>query len=100
MKLFGGSKEALAGAETYIEAAINLGEVRNSGTTVLTADLTPPEGFEKIEPSSVTVEVTAVSHGEREITGIPITLKESPPAWMPSLRIQNEDDLLDAHRCA
>ncbi|AYB42032.1 YbbR-like domain-containing protein [Paenibacillus lautus] len=74
VKLFG-SKEALAGAETYIEAAINLGEVRNSGTTVLTADLTPPEGFEKIEPSSVTVEVTAVSHGEREITGIPITLK-------------------------
>lgn len=74
VKLFG-SNEALAGAETYIEAAINLGEVRNSGTTVLTADLTPPEGFEKIEPSSVTVEVTAVSHGEREITGIPITLK-------------------------
>lgn len=73
VKLFG-SKEALAGAETYIEAAINLGEVRNSGTTVLTADLTPPEGFEKIEPSSVTVEVTAVSHGERVITGIPITL--------------------------
>ena len=63
MKLFGG-KEALAGAET-IEATINLGEVRNSGTTVLTADLTPPEGFEKIEPSSVTVDVTAVSHGER-----------------------------------
>lgn len=87
VKLFG-SKEVLAGAETYIEAAINLGEVRNSGTTVLTADLTPPEGFEKIEPSSVTVEVTAVSHGEREITGIPITLKVSPPAWMPSLRIQ------------
>ncbi|MBU5349158.1 CdaR family protein [Paenibacillus lautus] len=74
VKLFG-SKEALAGAETYIEATINLGEVRNSGTTVLTADLTPPEGFEKIEPSSVTVDVTAVSHGERVITGIPITLK-------------------------
>ncbi|SEM49194.1 YbbR domain-containing protein [Paenibacillus sp. cl141a] len=77
VKLFG-SNEALAGAETYIEAAINLGEVRNSGTTVLTADLTPPEGFEKIEPSSVTVEVTAVSHGERVITGIPITLNGVP----------------------
>lgn len=74
VKVFG-SKEALAGAGTYIEASINLGGIRNSGTTVLTADLTPPEGFEKIEPSSVTVDVTAVSHGERVVNGIPITLK-------------------------
>ncbi|KOP66352.1 hypothetical protein AMS62_14785 [Bacillus sp. FJAT-18019] len=74
VKLFG-SKEALAGAKTYIEATIDLGKVRNSGTTVLTADLTPPEGFEKIEPSTVNVDVTAVSsHDERVITGIPITL--------------------------
>ncbi|EHB46469.1 MULTISPECIES: CdaR family protein [Paenibacillus] len=74
VKLFG-SKEALAGAETYIEAIVDLSEINKSGTTVLTADLTPPEGFEKIEPSSVEVEVTAVSHGERVISGIPITLK-------------------------
>ncbi|KOR81947.1 CdaR family protein [Paenibacillus solani] len=74
VKLFG-SKEAMAGAKTYIEATIDLGKVRNSGTTVLTADLTSPEGFEKIEPSTVNVDVTAVSsHGERVITGIPITL--------------------------
>lgn len=73
VKLFG-SKEALAGAKSYIQATIDLGKVRNSGTTVLTADLTPPEGFEKIEPSTVNVDVTAVSHGERVMTGIPITL--------------------------
>lgn len=73
VKLFG-SKEALTGAKSYVEAMIDLGKISDTGTTVLTADLTPPPGFEKIEPGSVDVEVTAVSHGERVITGIPITL--------------------------
>ncbi|GAB6927364.1 hypothetical protein JCM10914A_13470 [Paenibacillus sp. JCM 10914] len=77
VKLFG-SPEALAGAETYMEAEFNLAEVGSSGTTVLTTDLTPPEGFEKIEPSSVSIEVTAVSHGERVVSGIPITLNGVP----------------------
>lgn len=77
VKLFG-SKEALAGAKSYTGVTVNLGNIRNSGTTILTADLTPPEGFEKIEPSSVQVEVTAVSHGERVINGIPVVLKGVP----------------------
>ena len=70
-----GSKEALAGAKSYTGATVHLENVTKSGTTVLTADLTPPEGFEKIEPSSIEVEVTAVSYGERVINGIPISLK-------------------------
>lgn len=74
VKLYG-SKEALAGAKSYTGATVNLENVTKSGTTVLTADLTPPEGFEKIEPSSIEVEVTAVSYGERVINGIPISLK-------------------------
>ncbi|UNK17917.1 CdaR family protein [Paenibacillus sp. N3/727] len=77
VKLFG-SKEALAGAKSYTGVTVNLGNVRHSGTTVLTADLTPPEGFEKIEPSSVQVEITAVSHGERVMDGIPVSLKGVP----------------------
>ncbi|WP_054955387.1 CdaR family protein [Paenibacillus dakarensis] len=77
VKLFG-SKEALAGAKTYTGATINLSNVTKSGITVLTADLTPPEGFEKIEPSSVQVEIAAVSHGERVMERIPVTLKGVP----------------------
>lgn len=77
VKLYG-SKEVLAGAKTYTGVTINLSNVRKSGITVLTADLTPPEGFEKIEPSSIQVEITAVSHGERVVDGIPVTLKGVP----------------------
>lgn len=77
VKLFG-SKEALAGAKTYTGVTINLANVKKSGITVLTADLTPPEGFERIEPSSVQVEINAVSHGERVMDGIPVSLKGVP----------------------
>lgn len=77
VKLFG-SNAALAGAKSYTGVTVNLANVRNSGTTVLTADLTPPEGFERIEPSSVQVEIIAVSHGERVMDGIPVSLKGVP----------------------
>lgn len=77
VKLYG-SKEVLNGARPYVGVTVNLSNIKDSGTTVLTADLTPPEGFEKIEPSSVEIEVTAASHGERVVEGIPVTLKGVP----------------------
>ncbi|MUG67064.1 CdaR family protein [Paenibacillus campinasensis] len=85
VRLFG-NQEALAGAEDYFRVTIDLGKITNSGTTVLTTDLTPPVGFEKIEPSSVDVEVTVVAHEEKVIDGIPIVLNGVPAGLEAAIR--------------
>lgn len=92
VKLYG-KKEVLGGVKAYTGATINLGKVTNPGTTVLTADLTPPQGFERIEPSSVQVEVIAVSFGERMVSGIPVTLK-GVPAGMEAVMVEPKNQTM------
>ncbi|MNJ62986.1 hypothetical protein D3C77_588470 [compost metagenome] len=68
-------------------------------------DLTPPEGSEKIEPSSVTVIVKVEPPGEKQISSLPISLKLDnqhlaatildPPDKRMSLRVLGAKDILD-----
>ncbi|WP_055105342.1 CdaR family protein [Paenibacillus ihumii] len=73
-----GSKEVLEGISSY-SVAVDLSQFKGTNQTRYTVDLTPPEGSEKIEPSSVTVTVKVEPPGQREISGIPITLKQDNP---------------------
>ena len=74
VKLYG-SQEELAGVKSYTDISVDLGQITQAGTIVLPVDLTAPSGFEKIEPSSLQVEITTVSNSQREVSGIPITIK-------------------------
>ncbi|NMO97972.1 CdaR family protein [Paenibacillus lemnae] len=73
-----GSGDVLKGIKTYNGAVINLGDVTEAGTTVLSTDLTPPPGFERIEPGLLEVEVTAVANSERTLEDIPVSLINVP----------------------
>lgn len=73
-----GSKEALEGIKSY-PISIDLSKSTGSTETKYMVDLTPPEGFEKIEPSSVEVSLHIVYGGKRQIDGIPITLTGEAP---------------------
>ncbi|MGG4550711.1 CdaR family protein [Paenibacillus humicus] len=70
-----GSKEVLEGITSY-SVAVDLSQFKGTNQTRYTVDLTPPEGSEKIEPSSVTVTVKVEPPDQRQISGIPITLKQ------------------------
>ncbi|MGG6313078.1 CdaR family protein [Paenibacillus macerans] len=69
-----GTKEALEGISSY-PVTVDLSRFDGLAETKFSVDLTPPEGFEKIEPSSVTVTLNVMPAGQRQIDGIPVTLK-------------------------
>lgn len=73
-----GSKEALEGIKSY-PLSIDLSKSTGSTETKYMVDLTPPEGFEKIEPSSIQVSLHVEQGGKRQIDGIPVTLTEESP---------------------
>lgn len=63
-----GSEESLAGIQSYDQAALDLTQFTQSGTTTVNVDLTPPSGSEKIEPSSIQIKVTVSPYDEVETT--------------------------------
>ncbi|MGZ7444684.1 YbbR-like domain-containing protein [Paenibacillus sp. TH7-28] len=69
-----GTKEALAGISSY-PVTVDLGRFDGSDATKYSVDLTPPAGFEKIEPSSVTVTLHVKPAEQKQVDGIPITLE-------------------------
>ncbi|AZK46068.1 CdaR family protein [Paenibacillus lentus] len=70
-----GSKEVIDGISSY-SVFVDLSQFKGTNQTRYTVDLTPPEGSEKIEPSSVTITVKVEPPGEKQINNIPITLKQ------------------------
>ncbi|MEF2967379.1 CdaR family protein [Paenibacillus sp. M1] len=68
-----GSKDVLEGISSY-PVTVDLGQFQGTDETRYTVDLTPPEGFEKIEPSSVQITVTIEPAGQKLIDHIPVTL--------------------------
>ncbi|MDU4694720.1 MULTISPECIES: CdaR family protein [Paenibacillus] len=71
-----GSKEALEGISSY-PLTVDLSRFDGSTETKYSVDLTPPEGFEKIEPSSVTITIHVMPGGQKQLDGIPVTLKNT-----------------------
>lgn len=71
-----GSKEALEGISSY-PVTVDLSRFDGSTETKYSVDLTPPEGFEKIEPSSVTITLHVMPGGQKQLDGIPVTLKNA-----------------------
>ncbi|WP_413407109.1 YbbR-like domain-containing protein [Paenibacillus amylolyticus] len=74
-----GSEDALAGIQSYDQVTLDLTQFDQSGTSTVNVDLTPPSGFEKIEPSSIQIKVTISPFDEAEETtkvfpNVPITL--------------------------
>lgn len=69
-----GSKAALEGISSY-PLTVDLSRFDGSGETKFSVDLTPPEGFEKIEPSSVMVTLNVKPAGQKQVDGIPVSLK-------------------------
>jgi len=74
VKLYG-PQDTLAGIQSYNDVTIDLSEVKQSGKSALSIDLKPPAGVVRIEPSTIQVDVDAVSVGERTMDGIPITIE-------------------------
>lgn len=68
-----GTKEALEGISSY-PVTVDLSQFKGTNETRYTVGLTPPEGFEKIEPSSVQVTVRIEPAGQKLVEDIPITL--------------------------
>ncbi|MDN4070899.1 CdaR family protein [Paenibacillus vini] len=68
-----GSKESLEGISSY-PVTVDLSQFQGTNETRYTVDLTPPEGFEKIEPSSVQVTVKIEPAGQKLIDNVPLTL--------------------------
>lgn len=74
-----GNEQALAGIQSYDQVTLDLTQFDQAGTSTVNVDLTPPSGFEKIEPSSIQLKVTISPYNEAEETtkvfsNIPITL--------------------------
>jgi len=106
VKLYGPQDE-LAGIKSYSEINVDLSKITAAGTVVLPVDLTPPPGFEKIEPSSLQVEITTVSNSQRVIDDIPIMIKNdnasglsadivNPASKTMSLALNGAPGLLDS----
>ncbi len=105
VKLYG-SQDALAGIKSYNDVDVDLGQIKEAGTMVLPVDLTPPQGFEKIEPSSMEVEITTVSNSQRVIDDIPIKISgagsdvqaaiKSPASGTMSLKLSGAPGLLNS----
>ncbi|WP_410772127.1 YbbR-like domain-containing protein [Fontibacillus sp. BL9] len=68
-----GSKDSLEGISSY-PVTVDLSQFNGTNETRYTVGLTPPEGFEKIEPSSVQVTVKIEPAGQKLIDNVPITL--------------------------
>lgn len=71
-----GSKEALEGISSY-PLTVDVSRSDGAPETKYSVDLTPPEGFEKIEPSSVTITLHVMPGGQKQLDGIPVTLKNA-----------------------
>ncbi|WP_068783622.1 CdaR family protein [Paenibacillus phocaensis] len=71
-----GSKEALEGISSY-PVTVDLSRFDGANETKYSVDLTPPEGFEKIEPSSVTITLHVMPGGQKQLDEIPITVKNA-----------------------
>ncbi|MFC9712223.1 YbbR-like domain-containing protein [Paenibacillus sp. NPDC056933] len=74
-----GTEDALAGIQSYDQVTLDLTQFDEAGTSTVNVDLTPPSGFEKIEPSSIQLKVTVSPFDELEETtrvfpNVPITL--------------------------
>ncbi|WP_052676014.1 CdaR family protein [Paenibacillus sp. IHBB 10380] len=74
VKLYG-PQDKLVGMNSYNDVMVDLSLVKQSGKSALSIDLKPPAGLVRIEPSTIQVEVDAVSVGERTVDGIPITIE-------------------------
>ncbi|GGH39471.1 CdaR family protein [Paenibacillus segetis] len=68
-----GTKEALEGINSH-SVTIDLNQFVGGTEMKYSVDLTPPEGFEKIEPNAVTITVIAEPVKQKLMNGIPITL--------------------------
>lgn len=105
-----GSQEAIVGIESYSGVTLDLSTLTEAGTETIKADLTPPSGFEKIEPSSVVLTVTVVaseesSISEKIIRNVPITLQEPggsftatitrPQSANKDITVSGPSDMLD-----
>ncbi|HEY2491719.1 MAG TPA: CdaR family protein [Paenibacillus sp.] len=74
VKLYG-PQDKLVGMNSYNDVMVDLSLVKQSGKSALSIDLKPPAGLVRIEPSTIQVEVDAVSVGEKTVDGIPITIE-------------------------
>nr|WP_245339433.1 CdaR family protein [Paenibacillus shirakamiensis] len=102
-----GSKEALEGIHSY-KASVDLSKFKGPDTSVLTIDLTPPDGFEKIEPSSIQVVVKASAVIEQEVRDVPVTIVNTnssldtkvltPSTGKMTLKIKGSTDVLKSIR--
>lgn len=70
-----GPQDKLEAIKSYNDVIVDLSQVTQSGKSALSIDLKPPAGLVRIEPSTLQVEVDAVSVGERTMDGIPITIE-------------------------
>lgn len=85
-----GSQEEFAGIESYNGVTLDLSTLKEAGTETINVDLTPPSGFEKIEPSSIELTVTVVSSeelttSEKVIRNVPITIQEPGGSFTATL---------------
>ncbi|USB32709.1 CdaR family protein [Paenibacillus sp. YPG26] len=98
-----GTKDVLEGIDSYT-LSVDLSKFRGPTTTEYSLDLTPPNGSEKIEPSSVKVVVKTAPLGEKTVNDIPVTIKNqsekttvkvlSPANTKLSLTVQGSDEVL------
>ncbi|MDO7908742.1 CdaR family protein [Paenibacillus sp. JX-17] len=70
----------LSSLGAYVPVTLDLGKIKEAGTTTVEADLQAPGGAERVEPAAVKLEVTVspeadVQSSEEVITGVPVTLK-------------------------
>ncbi|AWB46092.1 hypothetical protein DCC85_19235 [Paenibacillus sp. CAA11] len=96
-----GPKETLDTITSY-PITVDLGKLQGQKESVFTVDLTPPKGFEKIEPSSLQVTVKAAPFIARTIEGVPITLNNlgtdysakilTPPGGILSIPVEGTTD--------
>ncbi|MCM3786268.1 CdaR family protein [Neobacillus mesonae] len=94
-----GSQDILAGIESYDGVTLDLSQITEAGTHTVNVDLTPPSGFEKIEPSSVQLKVTVVSSEEvteesKLIRDVPIVI-EQPADGLEATITSPQDGLKD-----
>ncbi|MDQ1235721.1 YbbR domain-containing protein [Paenibacillus sp. SORGH_AS306] len=70
-----GSEKSLAALGDSITATVDLGSIKEAGTTNLTVKLDIPEGADRIAPSTVQVKITAESFSQKDVTNIPVIFK-------------------------
>ncbi len=76
-----GPKEALESISSY-PITVDLSRFDGSETSKqFSIELTPPEGFEKIEPGSVTITLDIKPAAEQQIEGVPVSLLNLNPLY-------------------